>query len=61
MSRYIATGLSVFCRSVVCLSVTFVDCGQTAIDRLMISSLSDRAKHLATRGINSIEIGSSRL
>ncbi len=38
-------------------SVTFVDCGQTAIDRLMISSLSDRANTWLRQALNSIEIG----
>jgi len=42
----------------VCLSsVTFVDCGQKAIDRLMISSLSDRANIWLRQALNSIEIG----
>jgi len=47
----IATGLSAICLSVV------VDCGQTAIDRLMISSLSDRANIWRRQSLNSIEIG----
>jgi len=49
----IATGLSVVCLS----SVTFVYCGQTAIGRLMISSLSDRANIWLRQALNSIEIG----
>ncbi len=54
--------MSRYCRSVdVCLSVrlsvTIVDCGQTAIDRLMISSLSDRANIWLRQALNSTEIG----
>jgi len=37
--------------------VTFVYCGQTAIDRLMISSLSVRANIWLRQQLNSIEIG----
>ncbi len=37
--------------------MTFVDCDQTAIDRLMISSLSDRANIWLRQALNSIEIG----
>ncbi len=54
MSRYCRRG-------VVCLSVrpsvTIVDCGQTAIDRGMVSSLSDRANIWLRNALNSIEIG----
>ena len=39
------------------LSVTIVDCDQTAIDRLVISSLSDRANTWLRQALNSIEIG----
>ncbi len=38
-------------------SVTFVHCGQTAIDRLMISSLSDRENTWLRQALNSIKIG----
>ncbi len=37
--------------------MTFVDCGQTAIDRLMISSLSYRANIWLRQATNRIEIG----
>ena len=58
--------MSRYCRSVdVCpsvrpsvrLSVTIVDCGQTAIDRLVISSVSDRANIWLRQALNGIEIG----
>ena len=43
---------------VVCrLSVTFVHCGRTAIDGLMISAQSDRASIWVRQETNSIEIG----
>ncbi len=41
-----------------CLSsVTFVHCGQTAIDRLMISSQADRSAIWLHKTTTSIEIG----
>jgi len=54
--------MSRYCHRPVCRrrrlsSVTFVDCGQTAIDRLMISSLSDSANIWLRQALNSIEIG----
>ncbi len=57
MSRYCHRPVCRRLSSVVCLSVMFVHCGQTAIDRLMISSLSDRANIWLRQGLNSIEIG----
>ncbi len=45
------------CLSVVCLSVTFVHYGQTAQNRLTISSQPDRASILVRQAPNSIEIG----
>ena len=60
MSRYRrrAVCLSVCLSSVVCrLSVTFVDCGQTATDRVMISSQSDRGSTWLHQAPNSVEIG----
>ncbi len=46
------------CLSVVCLSVTFVHCRQTAIDGLITSSQAGRASMIWLRQApNSIEIG----
>jgi hypothetical protein len=50
--------MSRYCRSgVVCLSVTIVHCGQTAINRIMISTQTDRASTWLRQAPNSVEIG----
>ena len=54
MSRYSRS--AVVCPSV-CPSVTFVDCDQTATDRVMISMQADRASTWLRQAPNSIEIG----
>ena len=54
MSRYCHTPV---CLSSVCLSVTFVHCGQTTTDGLMVSSQPDRASIWLRYATNIIEIG----
>ena len=55
MSRYCHRPVSRL--SVVCLSVTFVHCGQTAKDSIIILSEAARASIWLRRAPNSIEIG----
>ena len=43
--------------SVACLSVTFVDCGKTAIGGVIISLQADRASTWPHQALNSIKIG----